>query len=134
MFVAQHMLRVPGIEAAPVCAPLLKAAHLIRDKTTAHDQPTGFLRRNSKWHRHLGDGNPKHREVAVPFHIRDAFRSGDIWLTRSERFADLTTSLAPASTLPASKRLAVPLNVEEWIARKKQEMTIAMKVLGRAAR
>lgn len=42
---APRMLRVPETEAAPVCAPLLKAAHLIRDKVTVHDNPTGFLRK-----------------------------------------------------------------------------------------
>ena len=51
-----RMLRVLKIEAAPVCAPWVKAAHLIRDKTTGHDQPKGFLRKTSKWHRHLKAG------------------------------------------------------------------------------
>jgi hypothetical protein len=39
---APRMLRVLKIEAAPVCTPLLKAAHLVRDKATGHDHPTGF--------------------------------------------------------------------------------------------
>jgi hypothetical protein len=41
---AARMLRVLEIEAAPVCQPLLKATHLIRDKVTGHGCPTGFLR------------------------------------------------------------------------------------------
>ncbi|MFP1464020.1 hypothetical protein ACLB1E_35385 [Escherichia coli] len=27
----------------------------------------------------------------VLFHLRDAFRSGDVWLTRSRRYGDLNT-------------------------------------------
>ena len=60
--------------------------------------PVGFLRHGSKWHRHLNaqeeDG---HRlwEVAVFFHLRDAFRSGDIWLSQSRRYGDLKQALVP---------------------------------------
>lgn len=71
------MLRLLEIVAAPVCQPLLKAAHLIRDKVTKHDCPTGFLRSKSKWRAHLKNRDPKLWDVAVLFHIRDAFRSRD---------------------------------------------------------
>ncbi|NRB03469.1 MAG: hypothetical protein HRU30_09410 [Rhodobacteraceae bacterium] len=127
------MLRVLPIEAAPVSAPLLKAAHLIRDKTAGHDQPKGFLRKTSKWHRHLKADGIRMWAVAVFFHLRDAFRSGDIWLAHSERFGDRSKSLVPASALSTSTRLAVPLNVHEWLAQKKQGMATALKMLSRAA-
>lgn len=130
---APRMLRVLEIEAAPVCAPLLKAAHLIRDKTTGHDQPKGFLRKTSKWHRHLKADDIKMWEVAVFFHLRDAFRSGDIWLAHAERFGDQSKSLVPASALPASTKLAVPLDVDAWLTQKKQEVAEALKMLSRAA-
>ena len=125
------MLRVLQIEAAPVCAPLLKAAHLIRDKTTGHDQPKGFLRKTSKWRRHLKADDLRMWEVAVFFHLRDAFRSGDIWLVHSERFGNQSKALVPAST---STRLAVPLNADEWVTQKKQEIARALKMLSHAAR
>ncbi|MEM9046809.1 MAG: Tn3 family transposase [Pseudomonadota bacterium] len=128
------MLKVLEIKAAPVCAPLLKAAHLISNKTTGHGQPTCFLRNNSKWHRHLREGDPRLWEVAVLFHIRDAFRSGDIWLEQSERFADLTKSLVPGSTVLTSSRLAVPHDVHDWLEEKKHDMAVAMKGLGQTAR
>jgi len=130
---APRMLRVLKIEAAPVCAPLLKAAQLIRDKKSGHDQPTGFLRKTSKWHRHLKADGVRLWEVSVFFHLRDTFRSGDIWLAHSERFADLSKSLVLASALPTSSKLAVPVDVNVWLAQKKQEMALAMKTLGRAA-
>ena len=126
---APRMLRVLEIEAAPVCAHLLKTAHLIRDKTAGHDQPKGFLRKTSKWHRHLKADDIKMWEVAVFFHLRDSFRSGDIWLAHSERFGDQSKSLVPASALPTNTRLAVPLNVDAWLTQKKQEMAETLKTL-----
>lgn len=128
-----RMLRVLQIEAAPIYAPLLKAAHLIRDKAARHDQPKGFLRKTSKWHRHLKADDIRMWEVAVFFHLRDAFRSGDIWLAHSERFGDQSKSLVSASALSDSTKLTVPLNVDEWLAQKKQEMATALKMLSHAA-
>ena len=54
------MLRLLEIDGADVAKPLLDAAELIR-LDRAHSRPTDFLRRTSKWHRHLktqtsGDG------------------------------------------------------------------------------
>jgi len=134
---APRMLRVLDIEAAGVAAPLLQAAELI-----AHDQkpetwPVGFLRRGSKWHSHLnaedGDG---HRlwEVAVLFHLREAFRSGDIWLPHSRRFADLKQALVPAEAVEGAPRLTVPLDPETWLADRKARMTDGLARLAKAAR
>ena len=128
-----RMLHVLQIEAAPVCAPLVNAAHLIRDKTTGHDQPKGFLRKTSKWHRHLKADDIRMWEVAVFFHMRDAFRSGDIWLAHSERFGDQSKALVPASAVSNSTELTVPRDVDEWLADKRQEMTAALRTLSRAA-
>lgn len=50
------------------------------------------------------------------------------------RFGDQFKSLVPASDLPTSTRLAVPLNVDAWLTQKKQEMAEALKTWGRAAR
>ncbi len=54
---------------------------------------TSFLRPSSpKWHRHLRAqraGDARLWEIAVLFHLRDAFRSGDVRLTRSRRYGDL---------------------------------------------
>lgn len=90
------MLRVLDIKAASVAAPLLHATNVIEDGGKAKEHPTGFLRRGSKWHRHLNDqAEDSHRiwEVAVLFHLRDAFRSNDIWLPQSRRYGDLKLAL-----------------------------------------
>src|SRR5699024_11800705 len=45
-----------------------------------------------------------------------AFRSGDVWLTRSRRYGDLKHALVPAQSIAEGGRLAVPLRPEEWLA------------------
>ena len=77
-----RMLRTLDIEASPVAKPLLEAVDVLRSDATA--RPTVFLRPNSKWSRLLRSQSD-HRlwETAVLFHLRDAFRAGDVWLARS---------------------------------------------------
>lgn len=96
---APRMLRTLDIQAAGVTAPFLQASTLIAVDERPDERRVGFLRRGSKWHRHLNtreeDG---HRlwEVAMLFHLRDAFRSGDIWVLHSRRYSDLKQALVPA--------------------------------------
>jgi len=134
---APRMLRVLEVEAAGVAAPLLQAAGLIADDQKAQTRPFGFLRRGSKWHRHLNaEDSDGHRlwEVAVLFHLREAFRSGDIWLTHSRRYADLKQALVPVDVVQATPRLTVPLDPETWLADRKARMTEGLARLARAAR
>ncbi|HIB5507498.1 TPA: Tn3 family transposase, partial [Klebsiella pneumoniae] len=87
---APRMLRLLDLRAAPVALPLLEAVTALR--TGLNDAAmTSFLRPSSKWHRHLRAqraGDARLWEIAVLFHLRDAFRSGDVWLTRSRRYGD----------------------------------------------
>ena len=134
---APRMLRALDIQAAGVTAPLLHASTLIADDEKPETRPVGFLRRGSKWHRHLNaqeeDG---HRlwEVAVLFHLRDAFRSGDIWVPHSRRYSDLKQALVPAEAVKDILRLAVPLDPEAWLADRKTRMTDGLARLAKAAR
>ena len=92
-----RMLRTLEIEPSPAARPLLESVHALREGSDA--QPAGFPRPNSKWARLLR-ARSDHRlwETAVLFHLRDAFRSGDVWLTRSRRYGDIRQELLPAST------------------------------------
>ena len=136
---APRMLRMLDVQAAPVTEPLIAAAQLViggSDQSMA-GRPTTFLRRGSKWHRHLQDQEPgDHRlwEVAVMFHLREAFRSGDIWLAQSRRYADLKDALVPIATAQATHRLVVPFDPADWLADRKARMTTALKRLAQAAR
>ncbi len=134
---APRMLRALDIQGAAVAAPLLKAVAVVRNDRPAKLQWSNFLRRNSKWHRHLKtDHGDYHRlwEVAVLFHVRDAFRSGDIWLGHSRRYADLKQALVPLEAAKASPRLTMPFEPEVWLVDRKARLADGMKRLAKAAR
>ncbi len=133
---APRMLRLLDMQAAPIAKSLLAAIALLRSGIKA-DPPMDFLRPNSKWHRHLRAepaGDYRLWEIAVLFHIRDAFRSGDIWLAGSRRYGDLKQILVPAQAIEQTARLAVPLRPGEWLAERRARLDIRLKELGRAAR
>jgi TnpA family transposase len=134
---APRMLRALEIEAAQVASPLMAAANVVSEGRGSQSTPTAFLRRTSKWHRHMNnqeDDSTRLWEVAVLFHLRDAFRSGDVWLRRSRRYADLKQALVPIQAAQATARLAVPFNPEEWLADRRSRMEVGVKRLAKATR
>ena len=133
---APRMLRALDIQAAPVARPLLEAASLIRDGRT-HTEPRAFLRPTSKWRRYLNaqpKGDKRLWEVAVLSHLRDGFRSGDLWLPRSRRHGDPTQALVPLPVATSDTALAVPLDAGEWLADRQAWMTLGLEKLAKAAR
>ncbi|MCC4254521.1 Tn3 family transposase [Sphingobium naphthae] len=133
---APRMLRLLDMQAAPIATPLLAAVAMLHNGIKV-DPPVDFLRPNSKWHRHLrAEPSGDHRlwEIAVLFHIRDAFRSGDIWLAGSRRYGDLKQLLVPPQAIEQTARLAVPLRPGEWLAERRARLDTRLKEFGRAAR
>lgn len=134
---APRMLRVLDICAAPVAAPLMQATKVIAQDQTDAPRQVGFLRRTSKWHRHLNAQEPGDNrlwEVAVLFQMREAFRSGDIWLPHSRRYADLKQAFVPIETAKACPRLTMPFEPEIWLDDRKARLADGMKRLAKAAR
>ncbi|MFV1635854.1 MULTISPECIES: Tn3 family transposase [Phaeobacter] len=134
---APRMLRALDIQNAPVAAPLIRAAKIIAEDQASAPRQTAFLRRNSKWHRHLNvqePGDNRLWEVAVLFQIREAFRSGDIWLAHSRRYADLKQALVPIEAARATPRLAMPFEPETWLADRKARLLEGLERLAKAAR
>ncbi len=132
-----RMLRALEIHATPVAEPLIAAATIIESNQNSDLQPIGFLRRGSKWHRHLNACNEdKHRlwEIAVLFHLRDAFRSGDIWLAHSRRYADLKQALVLIEAAKATPGSTAPFEPEAWIADRKARLADGLERLAKAAR
>lgn len=72
--------------------------------------------------------------MAVLLHPRDAFRSGDVWLTHSTRYADLKQALAPFEAVKSVPRLVVPFNPDVWIGDRKAKMIDGLKRLAKTAR
>jgi len=133
---APRMLRALDIQSATVALPLVGAARFIADSRNGKSQPTCFLRRGSKWHRHLNaQADDDHRlwEVAVLSHLREAFRSGDIWLAHSRRYADLKQALVSTEAAQTTPRLTVPFDPESWIEDRKARLTDGLERLAKAA-
>ena len=134
---APRMLRALDIQNAPVASPLIKAAKIIAEDQADAPRQTTFLRRNSKWHRHLNaqesDDN-RLWEVAVLFQVREAFRSGDIWLPNSRRYADLKQALVPMEAAQTTPRLTMPFEPETWLADRKARLHEGLARLANAAR
>ncbi len=133
---APRMLQVLDIKASRVAEPLMDAADIIRINKGVADKPITFLRRNSKWLRHLRDQADSHRlwEVAIMSHLRDAFRSGDIWLAISRRYGDLKQALVPIEAAKNTPRLTVPFDPEKWLNDRKARMTNGLKRLAIASK
>lgn len=134
---APRMLRALDIRAATVALPLIQAAQVVADGRNGEHRSTGFLRRGSKWHRHLNAETADDQrlwEVAVLSHLREAFRSGDIWLVHSRRYADLKQALVPTEAVQATPRLTVPLDPESWLEDRKARLTNGLDRLAKAAR
>ena len=134
---APRMLCALDIKAASVAEPLLAAATIIRENKDVVRRPIAFLRRNSKWLRYLKAqeaGGHRLWEVAVMSHLRDAFRSGDIWLAHSRRYGDLKQALVPIESAKATPRLTVPFDPEVWLKDRKARMADGLKRLAIAAK
>jgi hypothetical protein len=71
--------------------------------------------------------------VAVLFHLRDAFRSGDIWLTHSRRYSDMKQALVPIEAA-RGMGLSMPLDPEIWLEDRKRRLADGLRKLARAAR
>ena len=129
-----RMLRTLDIEASPAAEPLLDAVDVLRSDGTA--RPTGFLRPNSRWRRLLRTQSD-HRlwETAVLFHLRDAFRAGDVWLARSRRYGDIRKALlsTPAGA-DADRSLPVPASPHDWLAERRSALDKGLRRLAAAAR
>ncbi len=134
---APRMLRALDIRAASVAEPLLAAAMIIASTGKDPSRPVAFLRAAPKWHRHLNNaGSDEARlwEVAVMSHLRDAFRSGDIWLASSRRYGDLKEALVPVEFAQTVPRLAMPFEPEGWIEDRKARLENGLQRLAKAAR
>lgn len=135
---APRMLRCLRMECTPAAKPLLTAALKIRDSIPPDTADPEFLRPSSKWRRHLKiqDSNDnRFWEVSVLFHLRDAFRSNDIWLVHSRRYGDMKQVLVPiAAAQQEMALLTMPLDPHAWLADRKARLAAGLKRLAAAAR
>ena len=65
--------------------------------------------------------------------MRDAFRSGDVWLAHSRRYGAVKRALVPIEAAHATARLAVPFEPREWLAERKAGLVEGLDRLADAA-
>ena len=131
---ALRMLRAFDFQASGAGKQILAALRAIG--AGSRDMPRTFLRRNSRWHQHLNArpaGDRRFWEVAALFHMRDAFRSGDVWLAHSRRYGDVKRALVPIEAAHATARLSVPFEPREWLAERKAGLVEGLDRLADAA-
>ncbi len=77
------------------------------------DAPTGFVRRRWKPHVFKGDEiDRRFYELCVLSELRNALRSGDLWVVGSRQFRDFEEYLLPAETFAAMKLNGLPLAID----------------------
>lgn len=89
---ARRMLKALDISCGAALQPLLAAASTIRDGAARAENSLSFLLPRSKWRKQFNHPDANEDRlwiVAVMAHLRDAFRSGDVWLAHSRRYADM---------------------------------------------
>ena len=58
------------------------------------------------------------------FHLRDAFRPGDVWPARSRRYGDIRKALLPApAVVDVDRSLPVPDSPQDWLAERSSRWT-----------
>ena len=71
----------------------------------------------------------------VLFHLRDAFRAGDVWLARSRRYGDIRKALLSAPAVAdADRSLPVPASPHDWLAERRFALDEGLRRLAAAAR
>src|SRR3954452_20626360 len=72
-------------------------------------------------------------ETAVLFELRNALRSGDIWLADSRRYREVETTFAPVAAVRTCARLAVPFDTDTWLQSRTATLAQKLQSVGTAA-
>ena len=134
---APRMLNALEVSGASVAALMLDASAVIRDGLDVVADKIAFLRPRSNWRRQMRSEHVDKERlwvVAVMFHLRDAFLSGDTWLNHSRRYADMKQVLVPIEAARAMPQFVVPFEPEIWIAYRWQRMDDGLNRLAKAVR
>ena len=117
-----ELLDVLDLRAAPAAQDVLDAVNVLRainaggQRVVPKDAPTDFVRK--RWESLvLTDGGVDRRfyELCALSELKNALRSGDIWVRGSRQFKDFNEYLLPAkqfSALKESRALALPIEID----------------------
>ena len=116
---APELLDTFEFRATSASEELLKAIELLRDlnakdlRKVPAEAPRSFIRR--RWAPHIFQGAELDRrfyELCVLFELRNALRSGDLWVIESRQFRDFEQYLLSPATFSVMKAAGLPLAVK----------------------
>jgi len=89
-----------------------------------------------KWRRRIcGDGKPDRQawEIGLLFEIRNALRSGDLWLAESRSYQEVAPALLPMAAIEKNVHLAVPLDADDWLQGRSKILDQGLAFIGQDA-
>jgi TnpA family transposase len=116
---APEFLDTFEFRAAPASEAILKAVELLRDlnakglRKVPSNAPRSFIRR--RWEPHVFQADEIDRrfyELCVLSELRNALRSGDLWVVGSRQFRDFEEYLLPPSDFSAIRSVGLPLPIK----------------------
>ncbi len=134
---ARRMLNALDIRGGTAAQPLLDAAAIIRDGLDIPSRSMPFLAPRSKWREQMRKPETDMERlwtVAVMCHLREAFRSNDIWLAHARRYADTRQVLVPVEVAQAMPELTIPLEPGAWIRDRRRRLEDGLARLAAAVR
>ena len=133
------LLETLELKAAPATRDLMEGIGVIRDmnqrqlRKVPDNSPTGFIRK--RWESVVHDGNGFDRrfyELCVLSELKNALRSGDIWVLGSRQFKDFEEYLLPPPRFAAQRAdqqlgLAVDTDCEAFLEKRLTTLSSALK-------
>lgn len=124
---------------APSAASLLRAVSALKTmyqsgkRSLSPDPPTDFIRKLWRSFVFPAPGKIDRRayELCTYFELRDRIRAGDVWVAGSKRHSAFEARLIPQATFDILKSegelpIAAPVDVEDYLAQRKAEISAAM--------
>jgi TnpA family transposase len=142
---APELLNVLGLHAAPAAKPVLAAIELLREMNTGNfrklpdDAPLDFIR--ERWARLIFTDagiDRRYYELCALSELKNALRSGDIWVEGSRQFKNFNEYLVPAQKFAALRAvdelpLAIDSDCERYLKERLDTLNAQLQVVDQLA-
>ncbi len=139
------LLETLELKAAPAARDLLDGVKTLRDmnqrglRKVPEDAPTGFIRKRWDSVVHVGDDlDRRFYELCILSELKNALRSGDIWVPSSRQFKDFEEYLLPPARFTAQRTekqlgLAIETRCEPFLTERLSALESALQKVERLA-
>lgn len=142
---APELLNVLGLHAAPAAKPVLAAIELLREMNTGNfrklpdDAPLDFIR--ERWATLIFTDagiDRRYYELCALSELKNALRSGDIWVEGSRQFKNFNEYLVPAQKFAALRAvdelpLAIDSDCERYLKERLDTLNAQLQVVDQLA-